>query len=281
MDEYMVDTQAVEEQQVDSVQDDAALDQTADDSVLALSEALSELSGGQDEAAEESVDEPAAEAAEQEAPIDKGFKGRLNQVERRGYERGRKEASDAWAAERAEYEARLAKYAEMELKQEAAKLAKDEGISESIALRLLRAERGIPAPKEEPTQAQQPRGADGRFVPRQQPEQTEQPQQQSAVHARAEQLMAQAETIKKATGIDVLDLFEKDPEIKRKVASGEWDFTDVAAAQREQPRKRAPGVARASNGASYSGKSISSMSSDEFRKLDDMLARGFTFDPSK
>lgn len=281
MDEYMVDTQTVEEQQFDSVQDDAALDQVANDGAMALSEALSELSGEQEEHEEHADESASEESVREESAVDKGFKGRLNQVERRGYARGRKEAQDAWQAERAEYEARLAKYAEMELKQEAAQLAKDEGISESIALRLLRAERGMPAPKEESTQAQQPRGADGRFVPRQQPEQTEQPTQQSAVHARAEQLMAQAETIKKATGIDVLELFESDPEIKRKVASGEWDFTDVAAAQREQPRKRAPGVARASNGASYSGKSIASMSTDEFRKLDDMLARGYTFDPSK
>lgn len=277
MDEYM-ENQTVEEMQIDSVQDDAALDQAADDGAMALSEALSELSGGQEEAAESADDTAAEESAQTEAPVDKGFKGRLNQVERRGYERGKKEAQDAWQAERAEYEARLAKYAEMELKQEAAQLAKDEGISESIALRLLRAERGIPAPKEEALvkESSQPRGADGRFVAKQQEQ-----SQPDAVHARAELLMGQAETIKKATGIDVLELFESDPEIKRKVASGEWDFTDVAAAQREQPRRRAPGVARTPNGASYNGKSIASMSSDEFRKLDDMLARGYTFDPSK
>lgn len=277
MDEYM-ENQTVEEMQIDSVQDDAALDQAADDGAMALSEALSELSGGQEETAESADDTAAEESAQTEAPVDKGFKGRLNQVERRGYERGKKEAQDAWQAERAEYEARLAKYAEMELKQEAAQLAKDEGISESIALRLLRAERGIPAPKEEAPvkDSSQPRGADGRFVAKQQEQ-----SQPDAVHARAELLMGQAETIKKATGIDVLELFESDPEIKRKVASGEWDFTDVAAAQREQPRRRAPGVARTPNGASYNGKSIASMSSDEFRKLDDMLARGYTFDPSK
>lgn len=283
MDQYL-ENQAVEEFAEDSALDDAAQGQMqeADDGAQALSEALAEFAGDTDAATsdeEASSDGEQEQAQEKQPAVDKGLKGRLNQVERRGYARGQQEARAAWEAERAVYEAKLAKYAEMELQQEAKKLAADENISEAIAIRLLRAERGMPAkPQEESKPEAQPRGTDGRFVARQQ----EAPAADNTAHVRAEMLMAQAETIRKATGVDVLEIFQNDADVKRKVASGEWDFADVAAQQAQTSRKRAPSVVRSPNSTGgVMGKSIQNMSSAEFEKLDDMLSRGYVFDASK
>ncbi len=152
-----------------------------------------------------------------------------------------------WKRERLDYERRIAQLQDDRLNWEAAKLAREEGISEQIALRLLRAERGQPV---------QP--ADG-------------------VRSRAEALMRQAELVRRATGVDVLEVFRSDAEVRRRVSGGEWDFADVAAQSRaaEAAPVRSAGAARG-----LGRQSFSQMSREAFERFDEMLKTG-EFDASR
>lgn len=202
-----------------------------------------------------------------ERPDDtKGIKVRLKAFETRGYKRGREEAQKAWESEKAQYEERLTKLAEYELKEEAAKLAKDENISEALAMRLLRAERGIPTPVA-PKAATPERDAQGRFVaakPKENP--------------RVQELFREAQVLESAIdGLNVSKLLESASDSdKARLMSGEMSMGDFVRANMGG-QKRTPAVVHSPGGNGRSGVSIANMSKEEFARLDEALSSGRAF----
>lgn len=92
------------------------------------------------------------------------------------------------------------------------------------------------------------------------------------IQAKADMLAAQARKIKASRGLDVMAAYNSNPEIQRKLASGEWDFYDVAEAMSQD--RRAPTISRSANGARSEKKSISEMSEAEWHRLQQNLANG-------
>ncbi len=94
---------------------------------------------------------------------------------------------------------------------------------------------------------------------------------------RAESLYRQAEVIRRAAGIDVMEAFERDEGAREKVRSGAWDFADLARSLMER-EEGAPRVARSPGGSAGAGLGdIKGMSQAEFDRLNEQLDRGYTF----
>jgi len=218
------------------------------------------------------------EQAEQTDAIDdafdnnKGIKGRIQaeraKADKTGYERGKAEALRAWEQQKADYEARLAKYADMELEQEAQQLAQQEHISLEFAKRILRVEKGLPGSAPAPAQ------------------QTAQPT--SEVEQRARALYAQAQDIQRQYGFDVMDFYNNNADVKQKVNRGEWDFKDAALfAMRQTPttEQHKPTPAPVRNGASPArtsgGIDFDHMSDEQFARFNEKLAKGEVYRPPR
>lgn len=267
---------------------DAAPQDSPETEMNALEKFMTEMDNAENEA-DSPQDTTAGENANQEhsettetpaSEVPKGIKGRIQAAEAkadaRGYERGRTEAMREWETTKAEYEQKLAKYAEMELENDAKELAAKEKCSVDLAKRLLRMERGMTKPaaeKEESAKESAPtRDAKGRFVSRENDAGTD-------VQARAQALYDQAQAVQKSTGIDVLELFQTDAEVKRAVVSGEKDFKDIAlerlAGGNKGARKPAPKPV-SSGGAEAQSRvySFKNMTDEEFDRFNRRLDQG-------
>lgn len=204
--------------------------------------------------------------------ISGGIRGRLLESEKKGEKRGYTTGYQAaWQEAKARMDAmskQLAELSEYKLKEEAAALAKEEGCSEKLAMRILRAERGL-APDAasngaEKERAGQPRDEAGRFLPRESKE--------DAATERAQYLFNQARTIKEQTGMDAMELFNTaDAQTREKIARGEMDFNALvlAAMAKEQ---RTPPMVKPTAGALT--KRISDMTPEDFAKLDAYARKG-------
>ena len=95
------------------------------------------------------------------------------------------------------------------------------------------------------------------------------------IQARADLLAAQAHKIRDARGIDVMAAYNADPEIQRKLASGEWDFYDVA--DQIADRQQTPAPVRRSNGARTEPASIRNMNERQWRELNRRIDSGGRF----
>lgn len=261
----MENNHTVDETMMESALVDAA--QAPETGADALSEAINSLS------------EPAVEAGQQDAgdkakdAEDKGFRGRLYEYERRGYDRGAREAETKWANERKSYEERIAKYEAEELKREAKAFAAQHNMPENIALEYLTMKKGAGVPVTE-----QPRDSEGRFVA--QPSGDD--QAASDVRARAVTLLTQAEAYEKmsdgaVTKDAILDAYQNDSAVRQKVASGEWDFTDVGR-HITGGTPRAPKVARSAGNGQIQASYFSNMSDDDFAKFEERIRQGAVFD---
>ena len=273
--EPTVDTQPMTEQ---SAADDALQAVSQEEDVgQSLSEALDQLMADDPATHEDDAPQPDKES-EGDAGIDKGIKGRFKSYEakgeKRGYEKGKAEAEAAWAKERQAYEERLSKLQNLELQDEAKKLAAEEKITEKLAMRILRAERGL-APQAETAKAE--RDAQGRFMakPADEPARAEQPKPPDT---HVKMLLRQAERIQKSTGVDVNALFQAAPaDVKQKIALGEMDFEDLAATATQ---RRAPSPVRTpnTNTRGVEGISIRNMTDEQFEQLNKAIDRGYKFD---
>lgn len=173
---------------------------------------------------------------------------------------------------RAEFEAILAPYREAEMGRQADELVTKGVIKDrDTALEYLKLKAGmnvsVPA-------AEQPkdysRDAQGRFAPKQQETQA-QNETDAEVKYRAKTLAAQASKLQQR-GLNVTAAYHTDPEIQRRVLSGEWDFYDVAEAM---TTRRVPQPVRYTNGAGFGGGvDISSMSDEQYARLKENLAKG-------
>lgn len=262
--------------QTDTVQ---ASDNTSTTGVTGLTEML-------DKATEDATDGEATGASqdvtetvsEDQPKLSGGIKGRLLEAEKKGekkgYDAGRQAAQQEYQSRMAEMQTRLDKLAEYELRDEAAKLAKEEGCSEALAMRILRAEKGLPPVSATDTKAStetQPRDANGRFTKKEATTDSNKPD----MTARAQFLFEQAQSIKRRTGADAMDLYSKaDSETQRKIANGEIDFEDLVASQGQA--KRTPPVVKAKGGIGSTR--LSEMSASDFSKLDDYVKKGGVID---
>lgn len=183
-----------------------------------------------------------------------------------GYVKGRIEDAVAKAikANNAEWEARfeqkiaeaMAPILEKQLDDEANKLVSSgEFKTLERAKEYLQLKRGV-TPKEPP------RNEQGQFAPK-------------PSDAKIERLAAEADTVKAMTGIDVVAEFEKRPEIRKKIFSGELTFVDLA--KQMQGRKRPPAPMRSPNGASGQRSSILDMSDAAFDRMEKRISEGERF----
>lgn len=169
------------------------------------------------------------------------------------------------------YEAQLAPLREASYRQEAEKLVADgEFKSVDRALEYVRLKAGAPAVQTKQEGAKEPPARDeqGRFAKT----------DNSEVAQYAQRLVDQAAAIHDATGVDVMALYNSDPDVKRKINSREWTFADVykaaAKGSAESSRPAAPSPVRSSNGIALGDMNIAGMSAAQFDKLDDYLAKG-------
>lgn len=221
-----------------------AANQQQDDAAQA--ESLSQIVGEQAQA-DQPTPAPVPERSENAEPgwirkrIDAGVNKRLAEVREQI---------------KAEYEAELAPLRESFMQSEAQKLVADgEFKSFDRALEYLKLKGGQPIVKaEQPT-----RDEKGRFAKTEYPE----------VQTRANELIAQANTIKAMSGIDVMSIYNNDPEVKERVLSGEWSFIDVYNSQ-----KRMPQAIRSSNGGAIGDVDIARMTRGQLAKMDEYLSGG-------
>ncbi len=101
---------------------------------------------------------------------------------------------------------------------------------------------------------------------------------------RAQLLSEQAQAILEMGGPNMLEAFRADPVIREKVLRGEWDFMIAygyllgrESARGGQARRGVPQAVRTPNNAN-TRRSIASMSAKEFDELDQMLAKGGSFE---
>lgn len=213
-----------------------------------------------------------AEAAPQDSQDGKGaykdvsggLRGRLLEAERkgekRGYDAGRQAVEEAYAERFRAMEEKLSRLDEYELREDAAKLAKEEGCSEKLAMRILRAERGM---QETP----KPRDEAGRFA-RKEPK--PEPQEEAPASDLASFLWRQAESIKRRTGVDAMALFANaDADVKSRIAAGEMDFEDLVAGAHS-----APPVLRAAPPA----RRVTEITDADYDKIHDYVMKGGVID---
>lgn len=170
----------------------------------------------------------------------------------------------------------LAQLQEYRLGIEADKLVASGKISDrDMAIEYLRNKEGLPAP----AAATPPRDERGRFTsPNTPAPQTEVPNE---VQQRANELYAQAKTLQKFSGVDVLGVYRSNPAYAEKVNSGEWDMADVLrAAQEAAPAQqvRTPAPVRSSNGNGIGSPNFMTMTSEAFAKVNEELRKGGRID---
>lgn len=185
----------------------------------------------------------------------------------------RKANSELEAKLRAEYDAQLAPLREAQLERDADKLVADGKIADrDMALEYLRATRGMQSAPEAPTKTVQ-RDDQGRFVST---------KPDAAAQQKAAELVAQANTIFQSTGVDVMELYNTNPEIRQKVIKGEWSFVDVYKNTRETPAAPAtPSPMRSANSMGIGQMDIRKMSSNQLAQLNAMLESGVKIDARK
>ena len=173
-----------------------------------------------------------------------------------------KGVAEAEARIRAEYEAKYAPLHNAYLEQEADRLVASGKITDrELALDYLK-RGGVTGKQETASQpSPQPRDEQGRFV-----RATAQPE----VHQRGVELFQQAQAIKAVTGVDVMAVYNNDPNVKQKILDGDWDFKDVY----EASKGSVPAPVRGSNRGSLGVTDFTKMSDAQFAKLEEALSRG-------
>ena len=152
------------------------------------------------------------------------------------------------------------------VQQEADKLVASGKIADrEMAMEYLKLRGGQPQPVMQQATQSQPRDELGRFT-------TQQPEAQQ----RARDLYTQSQAIKRATGVDVMAIYNTDPEIRNRVLNGEMDFADVYETVKQPAPPPSP--VRSSNGAGTRNVSIGKMSDAEFDRLNAMMAKGAKID---
>ena len=235
------------------------IEETTDESEMSLEEAIDETVDSE-QANDEQPAETAPNAPKAKEP---GY------VKTRIAEALAKERESIRAEVQEEFNQRMAPILERLLVEDAKELVREGKIKDlETAKEYLRMKQGMPAQTAE-TDAQ-PRNSNGQFAPKQNAN-------DAATQARIDMLKHQAEAIQKRSGVDVIKVFNEDPDIKKRVIAGEIDFYDVAEEVGKQPKKpRPPAPMRSPNGAANDQQlnALMTMSSAEFKKLEKRIQSG-------
>lgn len=134
---------------------------------------------------------------------------------------------------------------------------------------------------QKPDKAEPKRDSNGRFTGN-----NDKPEQDPVLKAKADMLFKQVQKIKARSGVDVMDAFNKDAQVKQKIISGEWDFYDVEDYLQQNgvqgvTTRHVPTPVRSPNGAKTGGLSIADMSEAQFQRLQDNLHNGKRYDARK
>lgn len=103
----------------------------------------------------------------------------------------------------------------------------------------------------------------------------QQPDANMQLKLRAQELITQARTIQAVAQVDVMALYNTDPEVRARILRGEWDFVDVW--KNMQPAQTPPVPVRTANGG-VGAMNIGGMNDQQFEKLNEMLKRGAKVD---
>ena len=167
----------------------------------------------------------------------------------------------------------LAQLQEYRIGVEADKLVASGKIADrDMAMDYLRSKEGIPAP----AATTPPRDERGRFTTQTHTA----PEIPSDVQQRANELYAQAKTLQKFSGVDVLGIYRANAEYMERVNSGEWDMADVLKASQNntaQPAS-APSPVRTPNSGGIGSANFRNMSAEQFNKVNEALSRGGKID---
>lgn len=223
-----------------------------DESEISLEEAVNETAETEQAAEEQSVE---AEPETPKAKEEPGYvKGRIEKAVTRA-------VAETEARMRAEFDARMAPIMERLLNEDAKELVRQgEFKSLDTAKEYLRLKQGMPVQTNADASQSQPRNANGQFAPKQD-------NGDAATQARIDMLKHQAERIKTSRGVDVIEEFNKNPDIKKRVIAGEIDFYDVAEEMGSRPKKsKPPTPMRSANGATtdQQANAILDMSKEQF-----------------
>lgn len=192
-----------------------------------------------------------------------------------GYVRGRiekavqKAVAETEARLTAQYEAQIAPFREQLFEMQAKELVQSGKVKDLETARELVRYRNGQTPAAEPAKpVEQPRNENGQFASRQDP----------VIQTKIDMLAAQADKIKAKTGLDVIEVFANNPDIKDAVVNGEMDFYDVAEQMGKQPKKRPPAPMRSPNGVNGQIKgTIMSMTDKQFEELEKRVKQGARF----
>ena len=229
MDANVVTNEAAEADQLP----EGLIEETADESEISLEEAVDETAGSEPADAEQAEPEQKPEPKAKEP----GY------VKTRIAEALAKERESIRAEVQAEFNARMAPIMERLLVEDAKELVRQgEFKSLETATEYLRLKQGMPVQTTETAQGQ-PRNANGQFAPKQN-------DSDAATKARIGMLQHQAERIKDSRGVDVIAEFSSNPDVKKRIISGEIDFYDLAEEMSSKPKKsKPPAPVRTPNGA--------------------------------
>ena len=219
-----------------------------------------------DSIVEEDEEESQEHAAEPETPS-ASEPGWIKQRVNKAVEKAVRETE---ARMQAMFDQQMAPIREKMLNDEAKELVR-QGEFKSLdrAKEYLQLKQGLPTtqPQAPAPQQTQPRNDQGQFAPK----------QDAGTSTRVDMLAHQADAIKADTGLDVIDVFTNDEDIKQRVISGELDFYDVAKMmQQSNGRKRPPAPMRSPNGASGSVQpnAIQNMSDEQFARMEKKIREG-------
>lgn len=242
------------------------VDQTAMDEPVSEEDFDSEFLEEAEEA-EESLDSVTNEDQSEPEPEPEQKANEPGYVQKRIDKALARERDNIKAEIKAEMEAQYAPIRERLLEMDAQELVRKGTVKDlETAKELLRYRQGQ-APQAAQPKAEQPRQQNGQFAPKEDP----------VTKTKIDMLSAQADKIKAKTGIDVIEIFSNNEDIKNKVISGEMDFYDVAE-QAKGSRRKPPAPARSSNGASgQSPNAIDSMSKEQFARLEKKISEGARF----
>ena len=199
------------------------------------------------------------------------FQGRL-QKERAKWDADHQAAMNAMQAQ-------VNELREYRIGQEADKLVASGKIADrEMAMDYLRSKEGIPAPTT-PAATTPARDERGRFVSN--PNTTAPTEIPADIQQRANELYAQAKTLQKVSGVDVLGVYRANPEYMERVNSGEWDMADVLKASQQTgaaPSLTAPAPVRSPNGNGIGSVNFRNMTAEQFNKVNEALSRGGKID---
>jgi hypothetical protein len=255
--------------------DDAAIN--ASESTQAEGATLDDVLGTQPD-----VSRPESSQPEEQ----KGGEKQAGWIQKRIQDGVNKQIQSVLAQERAkiaaEYDSKLRPLQEAMLSRDADDLVSSGKVaSREIALEYLRLKNGLPTQSAEPEKSFQPvRNEKGQFTGAQSNQSNQSSQSSSPDDAEAygQMLIAQAKAIEAAGGIDVLEVYNTDPEVKRRVLSREWDFADVYKHMAGKSAHTLPTPSRRPNGSGFAARSIGDLSSEQFKKVQDYLAQGGVID---